>query len=204
MAIQNGITVRGMNFQTSWNLFWNLFKLYEIFILFYQVFVCHVSSKENIFISFHNKIWRYDDVTTVLWQNQIIVIIVKSGKICAIYKSLLIIIFISFDNKIWRYDDITTVLWQNQIIVIIVKSGKICAIYKSLLVPSTSLRCTWFSDVENTLAAHWLLMYQNYSDFTNLSLQNLSQQCATFTGQNCKNLRTWYLKFAQGVCTHKL
>ena len=130
MAIQNGITVRGMNFQTSWNLFWNLFKLYEIFILFYQVFVCHVSSKENIFISFH--------------------------------------------NKIWRYDDITTVLWQNQIIVIIVKSGKICAIYKSLFVPSTSLRCTWLSDVENTLAAHWLLMYQNYSDFTNFSLQNLS------------------------------
>ena len=175
MAIQNGITIRGMYFQTSWNLFWHLFKLYEIFILFYQVFVCHVSSKENIiFISFHNKIWRYDDVTTVLWQNQIIVIIVKSGKIWTIYKSLLIIIFISFHNKIWCYDDITTVLWQNQIIVIIVKSGKICAIYKCLLVPSTSLCCTWFSDMENTLAAHGLLRYQNYSDFTNLLLQNLS------------------------------
>ena len=46
------------------------------FILFYQIFVCHVSSKENIiFVSFYNKIWRYDDVTTALWQNQIIVIV---------------------------------------------------------------------------------------------------------------------------------
>ena len=41
-----------------------------------SIFVCHVSSKEIIiFISLHNKIWRYDDVTTVLWQNWIIVIV---------------------------------------------------------------------------------------------------------------------------------
>ena len=61
MAIRNGITVRGMWFQTS--------------ILFYHVFVFHVSSKESIvFISFHSKKWRYDDVTPALWQNQIIVI----------------------------------------------------------------------------------------------------------------------------------
>ena len=42
----------------------------------YQTFVCHVSSKEIIiFISFHNKIWRYHDVTTVIWQNHIIIIV---------------------------------------------------------------------------------------------------------------------------------
>ena len=52
------------------------FKLHGIFILFYQIFVSHVSSKENIiFISFLKKIWRYDDVTTAFWQNQIIVIV---------------------------------------------------------------------------------------------------------------------------------
>ena len=52
------------------------FKLHGIFSLFYQIFVCHESSKESIiFISIHNKIWHYDDVTTALWQNQIIVIV---------------------------------------------------------------------------------------------------------------------------------
>ena len=51
------------------------FKLHGICILFEQIFVCHMSSKESIvFISFHNKTWRYDGVTTALWQNQIIVI----------------------------------------------------------------------------------------------------------------------------------
>ena len=40
------------------------------------IFVCHIFSKESIiFISFHNKTWRYDDVTTTLWQNQITVIV---------------------------------------------------------------------------------------------------------------------------------
>ena len=29
----------------------------------------------KLFISFHNKIWRYDDVTTALWKNQRIVIV---------------------------------------------------------------------------------------------------------------------------------
>ena len=38
------------------------FKLHGIFILFYQIFVSHVSSKENIiFISFHKK---YDVMMT--------------------------------------------------------------------------------------------------------------------------------------------
>ena len=51
------------------------FKLHGIFILFYQIFVWHVSPKESIiFISFHKIIWRYDDVTTALWQNQMTVI----------------------------------------------------------------------------------------------------------------------------------
>ena len=46
------------------------FKLHWTFIFFYQIFVCHPSSKESIiFISFHKK---YDYVTTALWQNQII------------------------------------------------------------------------------------------------------------------------------------
>ena len=46
MAIRNGITVRGIWFQTSWN-----------FHPFLPIFVYHVSSKESIiFISFHNKI----------------------------------------------------------------------------------------------------------------------------------------------------
>ena len=64
VAIRNSVTVRSMWIQTSWN------------ILFYQIFVSHMSSKESIvFISFHNKTWRYDDVTTALWQNQIIVIL---------------------------------------------------------------------------------------------------------------------------------
>ena len=64
VAILNGVTIRGMWFQTSWN-----------FHLFYQIFVCHGSSKESImFILFHNKIWLYDDATTAIWQNQIIVI----------------------------------------------------------------------------------------------------------------------------------
>ena len=63
VAIRNSVTVRSMWIQTSWN------------ILFYQIFVSHMSSKESIvFISFHNKTWRYDGVTTALWQNQIIVI----------------------------------------------------------------------------------------------------------------------------------
>ena len=48
----------------------------EFSSFFYQIFVCHVSSKESIIlISFHNKIWRYDAVTTALWQNEIIVIV---------------------------------------------------------------------------------------------------------------------------------
>ena len=52
------------------------FILHGIFILFYQIFVWHVSSKESIiFISFYNKIWLDDDVTTALCQNQIIVIV---------------------------------------------------------------------------------------------------------------------------------
>ena len=52
------------------------YKLHGILIFFYQIFVCQVSSKESIiFISFDNKIWRYHDVTTALWQNQIIVIV---------------------------------------------------------------------------------------------------------------------------------
>ena len=52
------------------------FKLPGIFMIFYQIFVSHVFSKESIiFISFYSKILRYDDVTTALWQNQIIVIV---------------------------------------------------------------------------------------------------------------------------------
>ena len=39
------------------------------------LFVSHMSSKENIFISFHKKVWHYVYVTTALWQNQIIVIV---------------------------------------------------------------------------------------------------------------------------------
>ena len=59
------------------------FKLHGIFIFFYGVFVCHVSSKESImFISFHNIIWRYVDVTTALLQNQIIVIVYSIFLIC--------------------------------------------------------------------------------------------------------------------------
>ena len=62
VAIQNDVTVRGVCFQTSRN--------------FHQIFVCHVSSEEVLFLSqFHNKIWRYDDVTTALWQNQVIAIV---------------------------------------------------------------------------------------------------------------------------------
>ena len=52
------------------------FKLHGLFILFYQVFVCDVFSKESIiFNSFHKKVWRYDDVITISWQNQGIIIV---------------------------------------------------------------------------------------------------------------------------------
>ena len=52
------------------------FKLHGLFIVFYQVVVCDVFSKESIiFISFHKKVWRYDDVITISWQNQWIIIV---------------------------------------------------------------------------------------------------------------------------------
>ena len=52
------------------------------------IFVFHVSLKESIiFISFYYKIWRYDDVTSALLQNQIIVIL------CSI--------FLKCPNKVW-------------------------------------------------------------------------------------------------------
>ena len=59
------------------------FKLHGVFIFFFRVFVCHVSSKESImFITFHNIIWRFVDVTTALLQNQIIVIVYSIFLIC--------------------------------------------------------------------------------------------------------------------------
>ena len=44
-----------------------VFKLYEIFVFSNQIFLCPMSSKEIVaFISFYDKLWRYDDVTTAL------------------------------------------------------------------------------------------------------------------------------------------
>lgn len=62
MAVRNDVTVRGMSFQTSFN-----------FYPFLPDFcVLHVFQKSITFISFPKKMWRYDDVTTGLRQNQMI------------------------------------------------------------------------------------------------------------------------------------
>ena len=56
VAIGNGVTNRGMWFQTLW-----------LFHPFLPDFCVSPVFKESIiFISFHNKLWSYDDVTTAL------------------------------------------------------------------------------------------------------------------------------------------
>ena len=80
-----------MWFQTTWN-----------FHPFYQVFVCDVFSKESIiFISFHKKVWRYDHVITISWQNQGIIIVYCIFLKC-LNKVSWEILYTTKINKFWK------------------------------------------------------------------------------------------------------
>ena len=51
------------------------FKLHGTFILFIKFLYATCLQKKALFFSSHNKIWRYGDANTALWQNQIILIV---------------------------------------------------------------------------------------------------------------------------------